>query len=157
MGFAAVCLSCKMRNIHDSTNLSRDIGLTGKLLAGLVCETRYLSTHQSLPSPHPIFSIESKLSSFAISINSEKQEPRHHPVDVSGVRVVTYKSKIASARANQYTRLDSSLWLPTILALFSLCPGLYAGVHLFPMSPLASKYAHIALFAIIHPPLVYIM
>eukprot|EP00903_Cladosiphon_okamuranus_P022290 g20496.t1 len=35
--FAAVCLGFLLRNVHDSTNLSRDIGLTGRLLFGILC------------------------------------------------------------------------------------------------------------------------
>lgn len=34
--FAAVCLGYQLRDVHDSTNLSRDVGLTGRILAGIL-------------------------------------------------------------------------------------------------------------------------
>lgn len=36
--FAAVCLGFQLRHVHDSTNLSRDVGLTGRILAGILSE-----------------------------------------------------------------------------------------------------------------------
>lgn len=35
---AAVVLACQLRHVHDSTNLSRDIGQVGRVLAGLFGE-----------------------------------------------------------------------------------------------------------------------
>lgn len=36
--FAATWLACQLRNVHDSTNLRRDIGLVGRALAAILCE-----------------------------------------------------------------------------------------------------------------------
>lgn len=39
--FAAVALACQLRHVHDSTGLSRDIGMVGKVLTGLFCESLF--------------------------------------------------------------------------------------------------------------------
>ena len=36
---AAVILACQLKHVHDSTNLSRDIGMVGRVLAVLFGET----------------------------------------------------------------------------------------------------------------------
>lgn len=52
--FAAVILGCQLRSVHDSTNLSRDIGLIGRILTVLFCESRFFFVLAGTPRPHAV-------------------------------------------------------------------------------------------------------